>query len=456
MPLSTSTEWYKGAPMSCFIKFPERPPAHPPPSRDPDTQLKEYYWLDFASVLPPLLLDVQPGHVVLDMCAAPGGKSLILAQQLLDPQLQHPEAAHQRQQQTPSPSQVSSEHAGHCSKHSNTARLQYHTTEQRQQSCLEDQTGGGSAAGLAAELIDSAKKHTDADADADANADANAGHLAQQLHDTLQMRLRHDADNCSDRTDSSSSVDADTCIDRSDSSNASSRRSYAEGDVCMQQPSSSAGRLVFNEVDPIRRGRLSAVIQDYIPAVYRRYIRIMGHDATKHWSKFDPEMYDRILIDAPCSSDRHVVQQSLLEGGVILQSEWSVKRCMEIAEVQTKLILSSLRALKPGGRLVYSTCSLAAIQNDAVVQRAVDSYYDSGRNNSNVASAATSSSKINILKLQDLKLSQDDCGVFGVEPTEMGLICLPDTAGWGPIYVAVLEKTVRCNGHHVSPTTTGR
>ena len=47
----------------------------------PDTyRLLGYYLLDAASVLPCLALDVQEGHTVLDLCAAPGGKTLALLQ----------------------------------------------------------------------------------------------------------------------------------------------------------------------------------------------------------------------------------------------------------------------------------------------------------------------------------------------------------------------------------------
>jgi hypothetical protein len=49
--------------------------------------------------------------------------------------------------------------------------------------------------------------------------------------------------------------------------------------------SSSAGRLVCNELDPVRRGRLSGVLAGYIPGSSRRRVRVTGHDAAKHWAR---------------------------------------------------------------------------------------------------------------------------------------------------------------------------
>ena len=57
-----------------FTKFPH-PPLGP-------TGVRDYYLFDGASILPVLALDIQPGDVVLDMCAAPGGKALAIIQTL--------------------------------------------------------------------------------------------------------------------------------------------------------------------------------------------------------------------------------------------------------------------------------------------------------------------------------------------------------------------------------------
>lgn len=50
-----------------------------------------YYAMDGSSVLPVIALDIQPDCHVLDLCAAPGGKSLTILQTLLPGNLIHSE-----------------------------------------------------------------------------------------------------------------------------------------------------------------------------------------------------------------------------------------------------------------------------------------------------------------------------------------------------------------------------
>ncbi|XP_055111406.1 5-methylcytosine rRNA methyltransferase NSUN4 isoform X14 [Symphalangus syndactylus] len=51
-----------------------------PPARPGSLGVMDYYLMDAASLLPVLALGLQPGDIVLDLCAAPGGKTLALLQ----------------------------------------------------------------------------------------------------------------------------------------------------------------------------------------------------------------------------------------------------------------------------------------------------------------------------------------------------------------------------------------
>ncbi|WP_219816715.1 16S rRNA (cytosine(1407)-C(5))-methyltransferase RsmF [Citrobacter amalonaticus] len=75
-----------------------------------------------------------------------------------------------------------------------------------------------------------------------------------------------------------------------------------------------------------------------------------------------PEMFDAILLDAPCSGE-----------GVVRKDpdalkNWSVESNLEIAATQRELLNSAFHALRPGGTLVYSTCTLNRDENESVVE----------------------------------------------------------------------------------------
>ena len=71
---------------------------------------------------------------------------------------------------------------------------------------------------------------------------------------------------------------------------------------------------------------------------------------------------DRVLVDAPCSGLGTLRRNPDLKWR---QSEASVA---ELAVKQASILASAATLVKPGGRLVYATCSLLAAENDAVVQ----------------------------------------------------------------------------------------
>ncbi len=83
-----------------------------------------------------------------------------------------------------------------------------------------------------------------------------------------------------------------------------------------------------------------------------------------------PEMFDAILLDAPCSGE-----------GVVRKDpdalkNWSPESNQEIAATQRELIDSAFHALRPGGTLVYSTCTLKQEENEAVCLWLKETYPD--------------------------------------------------------------------------------
>ena len=71
-----------------------------------------------------------------------------------------------------------------------------------------------------------------------------------------------------------------------------------------------------------------------------------------------PEVFDRILLDAPCSGE------GTLYKGTEATKHWHIKNIKTIARLQEKLIEAALIALKVGGEMVYSTCSLNLLENE--------------------------------------------------------------------------------------------
>ena len=169
------------------------------------------------------------------------------------------------------------------------------------------------------------------------------------------------------------------------------------------------GSLQCNDRSPDRRLRLQRVLENSLPESWRSIINVTGYDSVK-FGMHKKECYDRILLDAPCSSDRHVLNSpSHLE-------VWSVKRVKRLSVEQGSLLASAVDALRPGGELIYGTCALSPLENDAVV-----------------AKILKKRKMMEFVRIEDLP--------EGADRTELGVHILPDkTRGCGPIYCAKMRK----------------
>lgn len=75
-----------------------------------------------------------------------------------------------------------------------------------------------------------------------------------------------------------------------------------------------------------------------------------------------PESFDRVILDAPCSSEARMRWHD-----ASTYKHWQLRKIKETQSKQKALIMSAYQALKPGGLMVYCTCSFAPEENELVV-----------------------------------------------------------------------------------------
>jgi 16S rRNA (cytosine1407-C5)-methyltransferase len=168
--------------------------------------------------------------------------------------------------------------------------------------------------------------------------------------------------------------------------------------------------LLSNELSSERRRRLSNVLDQHLGGERRRQVNVSGFDAAAAGSKKqERERFGGILLDAPCSSERHVLND---EGAL---SKWTPARPKFLAQRQWALLSSAFLLLSPGSSLVYVTCALSPEENDAVSKKLITKYGES--------------------------LTLDEPDFSEGEKTNYGRIILPDLSqGMGPLYVARFMK----------------
>ena len=76
-----------------------------------------------------------------------------------------------------------------------------------------------------------------------------------------------------------------------------------------------------------------------------------------------PERFDRVLLDAPCSSEAR-----FRAAEPKTMRHWSPRKVKEAAHKQRGLLRSAFRCLRPGGVLVYCTCAFSRRENEGVVE----------------------------------------------------------------------------------------
>lgn len=118
------------------------------------------------------------------------------------------------------------------------------------------------------------------------------------------------------------------------------------------------GILISNEIHPARAKILSENIE-------RMGIKnaCVTNETPQHLTEFFPEYFDRILVDAPCSGE------GMFRKNETACEEWSIENVELCGDRQDEILDCAAAMLKPGGRIVYSTCTFAPRENEGTISR---------------------------------------------------------------------------------------
>ena len=117
------------------------------------------------------------------------------------------------------------------------------------------------------------------------------------------------------------------------------------------------GLLVTNEYYGSRAKILSQNIE-------RMGVRnaVVLNETSGHMAELFDEFFDKVLVDAPCSGE------GMFRKDEAARSEWSTQNVKNCAERQAEILDNAAAMVRPGGILVYSTCTFSKEENEDTVK----------------------------------------------------------------------------------------
>lgn len=126
------------------------------------------------------------------------------------------------------------------------------------------------------------------------------------------------------------------------------------------------GKIYAFDVDSARIKRMKEVLKRAGVEI----AEIIKADGRKAPGLLGEEIADRVMLDAPCTSDGTIAKNPELR--------WRLreKNIPKVVSLQKELIESAWKLLKPGGRLLYSTCSMLPEENEEVIKWFLERHSD--------------------------------------------------------------------------------
>ena len=116
------------------------------------------------------------------------------------------------------------------------------------------------------------------------------------------------------------------------------------------------GLLVANDISTSRARALLRNLELFgIPNIF------VANETPAKLTKTFPEFFDKIILDAPCSGE------GMFRKEEALAKDWTPEKSSNLADIQRTLILQAADMLRPGGMLLYSTCTFAPEEDEKTV-----------------------------------------------------------------------------------------
>ena len=141
----------------------------------------------------------------------------------------------------------------------------------------------------------------------------------------------------------------------------------APGGKTTQLAGKMAGRglLVCNEIHPKR----AAILSSNVERMGIANALVLNEHPARLAERF-PGFFDRILVDAPCSGE------GMFRKHDAAGEDWSPETVAMCARRQAEILDSAAGMLRPGGRLVYSTCTFSPEENEGSVAAFLERHPD--------------------------------------------------------------------------------
>lgn len=119
----------------------------------------------------------------------------------------------------------------------------------------------------------------------------------------------------------------------------------------------NTGTILANDISRTRMFRLKATLE--MQNVTNTETSLIPGQAL--WKRY-PEQFDKVLVDVPCTLEGRF---SALDPQTY--KEWTPRKAKLLSQLQKFLLRSAVSLTKPGGTIVYSTCTYEPEENEGVI-----------------------------------------------------------------------------------------